>query len=48
MQKANELLLSGKYTVKHVAEAVGYINTSNFITAFKKHYKKLPSQVTGN
>jgi len=48
MQKANELLLSGKYTVKHVAEAVGYVNTSNFITAFKKQYKKLPSQVIDN
>lgn len=45
MQKANELLLSRKYSIKEVAEAVGYINTSNFIAAFKKQYLKLPSQV---
>lgn len=45
MQKAHELLLSRKYSIKEVAEAVGYINTSNFIAAFKKQYQKLPSQV---
>jgi AraC-like DNA-binding protein len=45
MQKARELLLSGQYSVKQTAEAVGYINTANFITAFKKHHNILPGQL---
>jgi len=45
MQKARELLLSGKYSLKQTAEAVGYINTANFITAFKKQYHVLPAKL---
>jgi AraC-like DNA-binding protein len=45
MQKARELLLSGQYNIRQTAEAVGYINTANFITAFKKQYQVLPGQV---
>ncbi len=45
LQKANELLLSGKYNVKQTAEAVGFNNVSNFTLAFKKQYKKLPSNL---
>jgi AraC-like DNA-binding protein len=48
LQKANELLLSGKYSVKQAAEAVGFNNVSNFTLAFKKQYQKLPGDlVTG-
>ncbi len=48
LNKANELLLSGKYNVKQTAEAVGFNNVSNFTLAFKKQYQKLPGDfVTG-
>ena len=40
LQKANELLLSGRYNVKQAAEAVGYNNVSNFTLAYNKQYKK--------
>jgi AraC-like DNA-binding protein len=43
LQKAKELLLSGKYSVKETAETVGFNNTANFSTAFKKHFNTLPS-----
>ena len=45
LQKANELLLSGSYTVKQASEAVGYNNVSNFTLAFKKQYKKMPQNI---
>jgi AraC-like DNA-binding protein len=45
MQKARELILSGQHTIRQTAEAVGYINTANFITAFKKQYNILPGQL---
>jgi AraC-like DNA-binding protein len=45
LQKANELLVSGKYNVKQTAEAIGYNNVSNFTSAYKKQYKKAPGQV---
>ncbi|MBK8087016.1 MAG: helix-turn-helix transcriptional regulator [Chitinophagaceae bacterium] len=40
MQKAGELLATGKYSVKQVAEKIGYSNMNNFSTAFKKHMKQ--------
>nr|WP_294905790.1 AraC family transcriptional regulator [uncultured Lacibacter sp.] len=43
MQKAGELLSSGKYSVKQVASIIGYTNVSNFSTAFKKYMKEEPS-----
>ncbi len=45
LQKANELLLDGKYNVKQVAEAIGYNNVSNFTLAYKKQYKKVPVNI---
>ncbi len=45
MQKAKELLLSGKYNVNETAEAIGYHNTSNFIMAFKKQFDISPGEV---
>lgn len=45
MQKARELLLSGRYKVNEAAVAVGYQNTSNFILAFKKQYAMSPGEV---
>ncbi|MEO5890418.1 MAG: AraC family transcriptional regulator [Ferruginibacter sp.] len=38
MQKARELLVNDRFSVNAVAEAIGYQNTSNFISAFKKQY----------
>ncbi len=45
LQKARELLLSGRYTINKVAHAVGYASTSNFILAFKKQFNQLPGQM---
>jgi AraC-like DNA-binding protein len=45
LAKAHEILLTGKYTIKQTAAAIGYNNVSNFTLAYKKHYKKLPGQV---
>ncbi|UEG49928.1 AraC family transcriptional regulator [Ferruginibacter lapsinanis] len=45
LQKARELLATGKYNVKETAEAIGYANPSNFINAFKKQYKELPGDI---
>jgi AraC-like DNA-binding protein len=42
LQKAHELLLSGNYTIKKAASAVGYTNVANFILAFKKQYNSIP------
>jgi AraC-like DNA-binding protein len=42
LQKAHELLLSGNYTVKQAAAAVGYTNVANFTLAFKKQYNSIP------
>jgi AraC-like DNA-binding protein len=42
LQKAKELLLSGKYNVKQAAAAIGYNNVSNFTVAYKKQFKKVP------
>lgn len=44
LQKAKEMLLSRRYSVKQTAEAIGFHNTANFSTAFKKQFKTLPSQ----
>lgn len=42
LQRANELLLTGEYSVKQAANAVGYTNMANFTLAFKKQYHKNP------
>jgi AraC-like DNA-binding protein len=46
LQKANELLLSGKYSVKQTAGAVGFNNVSKFTLAYKKQFNRLPGIVT--
>ncbi|MES2431915.1 MAG: AraC family transcriptional regulator [Bacteroidota bacterium] len=47
LQKAKELLATGKCNVKETAEAIGYHNPSNFIVAFKRHFKILPGDLAG-
>ncbi|MGC4102721.1 helix-turn-helix domain-containing protein [Ferruginibacter sp.] len=48
LQRANELLQSGNYTVKEAAKAVGYNNIANFTLAFKKQYNKVPENSSGD
>jgi AraC-like DNA-binding protein len=45
LQKAKEMLLSRRYSIRETAGAVGFHNTANFSTAFKKQFKILPSQL---
>ncbi len=45
LQKAAELLASGKFSVKETATAVGYNSLANFILAYKKLYKTIPAAV---
>jgi AraC-like DNA-binding protein len=47
MQRAGELLSTGKFSVKQVAVTIGYANVGNFVTAFKKHMKEDPSKFIG-
>ncbi len=42
---ASELLQQGEMTVSQVADAVGYEFTSNFSTAFKRHFGLAPTMV---
>lgn len=44
MEEAKNLLLQTQTTVSEIAEALGYCNSSHFITAFKKTYGKTPLQ----
>ena len=46
MQRAGELLTQGKYSVKQVAEKIGYSSMNNFTAAFKKHMKQDPLKFT--
>ena len=46
MHKARELLVGDRLSVTQVAEAIGYLNTSNFITAFKKQFALSPGEVS--
>ncbi len=45
MQKANEMLLTGKYQITEVSEMVGYKHATHFTAAFKKFFGYLPSLV---
>ncbi|MBS1510011.1 MAG: helix-turn-helix transcriptional regulator [Bacteroidetes bacterium] len=45
LSKARELLLSGRYTIKQSAQAVGYTNVGNFTLAFKKQFNQPPEQL---
>ena len=44
MNKAAELLSSGKHNVSEVSDLVGMQDVTYFSTAFKKHYKVAPSE----
>ncbi len=43
MQKAKELIATGRFTLKQVAQAVGYDSISNFTIAYKKQFHKKPT-----
>jgi AraC-like DNA-binding protein len=45
MERAKDLLLTGKYSVKEVGLEVGYTNLSNFAKAFKSTFNQLPSDL---
>lgn len=45
LQKAKELLVSGKFSIKETAAATGFNTTAGFTTAFKKQFNMLPSQL---
>ncbi len=45
MHRAKVLLLSKKYSIKEIGNQLGYANLSNFATAFKKEFNRLPSQL---
>lgn len=45
MNKAKELLISKKYSVKEVGLKLGYSNLGHFAKAFKKEFNKLPSEL---
>jgi AraC-type DNA-binding domain-containing proteins len=44
MKRAQELLVEGNYTIKQVAESVGYEDALYFSRLYKKHYGYAPSQ----
>lgn len=46
MNAAKEVLQTGKYSIKQVAQEMGYINLSNFSIAFRKEFGMLPSQIS--
>ncbi len=45
MHKAKVLLQSKKYSIKEIGAQLGYANLSNFASAFKKEFNRLPSQL---
>ena len=45
MHKAKVLLMTRKYSIKEIGSQLGYSNLSNFATAFKKEFNRLPSQL---
>ena len=45
MHKAKVLLMTQKYSIKEIGSQLGYSNLSNFATAFKKEFNRLPSQL---
>ncbi|MDG5789441.1 AraC family transcriptional regulator [Evansella sp. AB-P1] len=44
MNRARELLYSNRYSIKQIAEKLGYPDPYSFSKAFKKYYKVPPSQ----
>jgi AraC-like DNA-binding protein len=45
MHAARDVLLTGKYSIKQVAQEMGFANMNNFTIAFKKEFGMLPSHV---
>lgn len=45
MNRARQMLLSKKYSVKEVGRQLGFSNLSNFTIAFKKVFNELPSEL---
>ena len=45
LEKAKDLLQSGKYSVKEVGMDIGFSNLSNFAKAFKKEFGILPNEM---
>jgi AraC-like DNA-binding protein len=45
MRAAREALETNKYSIKQVAREMGYVNLSNFSTAFRKEFGILPSEL---
>lgn len=45
LEKARELLQSGRYSVKEVGLDIGFSNLSNFAKAFKKEFGILPNEM---
>lgn len=48
LEKAKELLQSGKYSVKETGYQIGFTNLSNFAKAFKKEFGFLPNEMLRN
>ena len=46
MSAAKEVLQTGKYSIKQVAQEMGYVNLTNFSIAFRKEFGMLPSQIS--
>lgn len=44
MRQAKILMLTRKHSIREVGLQLGYSNLSNFSIAFKKEFKRLPSQ----
>jgi AraC-like DNA-binding protein len=44
LEKAKEMLQSGRYTVKQTGHNIGYANMSNFAKAFRKEFGVLPKE----
>ncbi len=45
MNRANEILLTGRYSISDVADKVGYLSTSKFSDAYRKQFGTLPNDV---
>ena len=45
LEKAKEMLQTGKYSVKQVGVNIGFSNLSNFAKAFKKEFGILPKEI---
>ncbi|MCB1124018.1 MAG: AraC family transcriptional regulator, partial [Verrucomicrobiae bacterium] len=48
MEKAAELLQTGKHNISEVSDLVGMQDLSYFSTAFKKHFRMSPSEYLSN